>query len=73
MKETDIYSISETNEDKLGALRPECFDDYTGQKKVIENLKVYVKATKERGTALTTAFFMVHRSWKNYSCKYNSS
>ncbi len=47
MKETDIYSISETNEDKLGALRPECFDDYTGQKKVIENLKVYVKAAKE--------------------------
>ena len=29
MKETDIYSISETTEDKLGAMRPESFDDYT--------------------------------------------
>lgn len=57
MKETDIYSISETNEDKLGALRPECFDDYTGQKKVIENLKVYVKAAKERGDSLDHCLF----------------
>ena len=42
MKESDIYTNTETVEDKLGALRPERFDDYTGQKKVIENLKVYV-------------------------------
>lgn len=57
MKETDIYSISETTEDKLGALRPESFDDYTGQKKVIENLKVYVKAARERGDSLDHCLF----------------
>ena len=57
MKETDIYNISETTEDKLGALRPESFDDYTGQKKVIENLKVYVKAARERGDSLDHCLF----------------
>lgn len=57
MKETDIYNISENNEDKLIALRPETFDDYTGQKKVIENLKVYVKAARERGDSLDHCLF----------------
>ena len=57
MKESDIYTNTETVEDKLGALRPERFDDYTGQKKVIENLKVYVKAAQERGDSLDHCLF----------------
>ena len=33
-------------------LRPLSFDDFTGQKQVVENLKVFVEATKKRGEAL---------------------
>lgn len=34
------------------ALRPETFDDFTGQAKVLENLKVFVLAAKQREEAL---------------------
>lgn len=34
------------------ALRPQAFDDFTGQDKVMENLKIFVKAAKLRGEAL---------------------
>ncbi|MCB0401489.1 MAG: Holliday junction branch migration DNA helicase RuvB [Flavobacteriales bacterium] len=33
-------------------LRPLSFDDFTGQEKVVDNLKVFVQATKQRGEAL---------------------
>lgn len=33
-------------------LRPRTFDDFTGQEKIIENLKVFVKAAAQRGEAL---------------------
>ncbi len=33
-------------------LRPSAFDDFTGQHKIIENLKVFVEAAKMRGEAL---------------------
>lgn len=33
-------------------LRPKKFDDFTGQKKVLENLQVFVEATKKRGESL---------------------
>lgn len=34
------------------ALRPESFDDFTGQAKVLENLKIFVLAAKQREEAL---------------------
>lgn len=34
------------------SLRPRSFDDYVGQKKVVENLRVFVEAAKKRGEAL---------------------
>ncbi len=34
------------------ALRPLSFDDFTGQDKVLENLKIFVAATTQRGEAL---------------------
>jgi len=34
------------------ALRPQTFDDYIGQEKAKENLKVYVEAARGRGEAL---------------------
>ena len=33
-------------------LRPKTMDDYVGQEKVKENLKVYIEAAKKRGEAL---------------------
>ena len=34
------------------ALRPLRFDDFTGQQKIVENLKIFVKAASKRGEAL---------------------
>jgi Holliday junction DNA helicase RuvB len=33
-------------------LRPSGFNDFTGQFKVVENLKIFVEAAKQRGEAL---------------------
>ncbi|MDE6255207.1 MAG: Holliday junction branch migration DNA helicase RuvB, partial [Muribaculaceae bacterium] len=34
------------------ALRPLAFDDFSGQEKIIENLRVFVEAARLRGEAL---------------------
>lgn len=34
------------------ALRPKLLDDFSGQPKLVENLKVFIQATKQRGEAL---------------------
>jgi Holliday junction DNA helicase RuvB len=34
------------------ALRPASFDDFTGQKKIVDNLKVFISAAKKRGESL---------------------
>ena len=48
---TRVVDPSEnTNEDP--ALRPKNLDEYVGQKKVVENLKVYIRAAKARGEAM---------------------
>jgi Holliday junction DNA helicase RuvB len=44
------YDSSDKDIDK--ALRPLSFDDFTGQDKILENLKVFVAAAKMRGDAL---------------------
>ncbi|SNR43581.1 MULTISPECIES: Holliday junction branch migration DNA helicase RuvB [Hymenobacter] len=46
----DHMDATEKDIDK--ALRPLSFDDFTGQGKVVENLKVFVAAAKHRGEAL---------------------
>lgn len=40
-----------------GSLRPQTLDDYIGQKKVKENLKVYIEAAKQRSDALDHVLF----------------
>lgn len=52
----------ETNlieEDKKieGSLRPQCLDDYIGQEKAKENLKIYIEAAKRRKDALDHVLF----------------
>ncbi len=36
------------------ALRPLAFDDFSGQEKIIDNLRVFVEAARMRGEALLT-------------------
>ena len=53
--EDRIVSASEIPEDTLGAdnpLRPKTLDEYIGQEKVKENLKVFIEAAKKRGEIL---------------------
>ena len=48
--ERDSLSNEDLELDK--ALRPQQFDDFSGQSKVVENLKVFVSAAKMRSEAL---------------------
>ena len=53
--ESRILSTFETGEDRESAdnsLRPQTLEDYVGQEKVKENLKVYIDAAKKRGDSL---------------------
>ncbi len=40
-----------------GTLRPRKLDDYIGQSKIKENLRIYIKAAKQRGDALDHVLF----------------
>lgn len=53
--ENRIVDTNETPEDVFDGdnpLRPKTFDDYVGQEKVKENLKVFIEAAKKRGEVL---------------------
>lgn len=45
-------SLSPIERDIEKVLRPQAFDDFTGQEKVMENLKIFVQAAKLRGEPL---------------------
>ena len=49
------FSAEEHDFDR--ALRPLNFDDFAGQDKILENLKVFVQAAKQRGEALDHTLF----------------
>lgn len=53
---TEEFDIRLQGNDRDGdferALRPQRFDDFTGQDKIVENLKVFVAAARMRGEAL---------------------
>src|SRR5690606_37882345 len=44
--------LTEPERDIERVLRPQLFEDFTGQFKILENLKVFVKAAKLRGESL---------------------
>lgn len=48
-------SYKESEFDKV--IRPKCFEDFAGQDKVLENLKIFVKAAQLRGEALDHILF----------------
>jgi len=45
-------NFSGTDKEIEKVLRPQQFNDFTGQDKIIENLEIFVKAAKQRGEAL---------------------
>lgn len=45
-------SLSSPEQEIEKVLRPQMFDDFTGQDKILENLKIFVEAAKLRGEAL---------------------
>lgn len=45
-------NLSATEKEVEKALRPLSFSDFTGQDKVLENLRVFVQAAAQRGEAL---------------------
>ncbi|MFQ3575445.1 MAG: Holliday junction branch migration DNA helicase RuvB, partial [Cytophagales bacterium] len=49
---SDKDALSSKDKDYDKALRPLSFEDFTGQAKVVENLKVFVNAAKQRKEAL---------------------
>lgn len=54
MIETDIQEEDTKLE---GSLRPQTLDEYVGQSKIKENLKVYIEAAKRRGDSLDHVLF----------------
>ncbi len=55
MKEFDIrdhHTLKESDQEYEKALRPLSFGDFQGQKKIVENLEIFVRAAKMRGEAL---------------------
>ncbi|MNI05583.1 Holliday junction ATP-dependent DNA helicase RuvB [compost metagenome] len=44
--------MNNTDRDIERALRPQAFEDFTGQAKILENLNIFVKAARLRGEAL---------------------
>jgi Holliday junction DNA helicase RuvB len=46
------YSTTQGEKDFENALRPLAFDDFSGQQKVVDNLRVFVEAAKYRGEPL---------------------
>ncbi len=58
MEEFDIRNTANEKEKEFeNALRPLSFDDFAGQAKIIENLKVFVAAAKMRGEPLDHILF----------------
>lgn len=45
-------NLSNVDRDIEKVLRPQAFEDFTGQEKIMENLKIFVQAAKLRGEAL---------------------
>lgn len=45
-------NLNKTDKDIEKVLRPQYFDDFTGQEKILENLQIFVQAAKLRGEAL---------------------
>lgn len=51
-RNSDILSASKKDEELDSTLRPRRFEEFTGQVKIVENLKIFIQAAKARREAL---------------------
>ena len=51
--------VTSRERDFENALRPLNFEDFSGQDKVVDNLRIFVKAARLRGEALDHVFFPI--------------
>ena len=58
MTDFDPHNSSERKDNEFdGIIRPQQLDDFTGQKEIVSNLDIYIKAAKLRGEALDHVLF----------------
>lgn len=58
MNEFDPHDTIERKDNEFeGIIRPQGLDDFTGQKEIVSNLGIYIKAAKLRGEALDHVLF----------------
>lgn len=58
MSDFNPRNLSESKDKDLeGIIRPQGLDDFTGQKEIISNLEIYIKAAKLRGESLDHTLF----------------
>ena len=58
MSEFDPRSTTDRKDNELdGIIRPQELDDFTGQREIVSNLQIYIKAAKMRGEALDHTLF----------------
>ena len=58
MSEFDPRSTTDRKDNELdGIIRPQELDDFTGQREIVSNLHIYIKAAKMRGEALDHVLF----------------
>ena len=58
MSEFDPHDTSVRKDSELdGIIRPQELDDFTGQKEIVSNLSIYIKAAKMRGESLDHTLF----------------
>ena len=71
--EKDIISpeLTNTAEERMeNTLRPKKLEEYLGQEKVKENMKIYIEAAKKRGEPLDHVLLYGPPGLrKNYSCR----
>lgn len=59
MSEFDIHNQM-TEKEQDNALRPLRFNDFAGQTKIVENLRIFVQAAKLRGESLDHTLLFGH-------------
>lgn len=57
MREDRILSANQKDYELDTTLRPKNFDEFTGQRKIVENLKIFIQAAKERKEPLDHILF----------------
>ena len=65
---TDILEEDVSSEKNL---RPQTLEQYIGQEKAKENLKVYIEAVKQRGDTGSCPFLWTSGTWKDDACRYH--